>query len=68
MCRIYNIECNILYKMYIECDMIKCYNILAVEKTAVGDNENYVTLIYWNGGGCSALILILGGENGTKRR
>lgn len=41
--------------MYIERDMIKCYNILAVEKSAVGDNGNYVTLIYWNGGGCSAL-------------
>ena len=25
-----------------------------------------MTLIYWNGGGCSALILILGGENCTK--
>lgn len=25
-----------------------------------------MTLIYWNGGGCSALILILGDENCTK--
>lgn len=46
--------------------MIKCYNILAVEKSAVGDNENYVTLIHRNGGGCSALYTDLGGETFTK--
>jgi len=32
-----------------------CYNKIAVKILIVGDKEIYVTLIYWNGGGCSAL-------------
>lgn len=30
-----------------------CYNKIAVKILIVGDKEIYVTLIYWNGGGCS---------------
>ena len=52
--------------LYIYTNRNLCYNNNAVEKSAVGDNENYVTLIYWNGGGCSALYTDLGGENFTK--
>lgn len=57
MCKITIIVPDILLKMYIVPDIKMCYNILAVEKSTVGDNENYVTLIYWSGGGCSAFIL-----------
>lgn len=66
MCKTTIIVPDILLKMYIVPDINICYNILAVEKSAVGDNENYVTLIYWNGGGCSALYTDLGGETFTK--
>ena len=53
--KIYNIVDNILYKLYIDDNVILSYNKIAIKRLIVGDKEIYVTLINWSGGGCSAL-------------
>lgn len=49
--KIYNIIDNILYKLYIDDNVILSYNKIAIKRLIVGDKEIYVTLIYWSGGG-----------------
>ena len=49
--KIYNVVDNILYKLYIDDNVILSYNKIATKRLIVGDKEIYVTLIYWSGGG-----------------
>ena len=49
--KIYNIIDNILYKLYIDDNVILSCNKISVKILIVGDKEIYVSLIYWSGGG-----------------